>query len=74
VVTVNLFTSHVRRAICLMNFVLAPVEMYDGYTNPVEWIEIYCLSIMEGGGNSFVMANYCMPRGLYEEVVVWTPS
>jgi hypothetical protein len=57
-----------------MNFVLAPVEMYDGYTNPVEWIEIYCLSIMEGGGNSFVMANYCMHRGLYEEVVVWTPS
>jgi hypothetical protein len=32
--------------------------MYDGSTNPVEWLEVYQLTIEATGGDSYIMANY----------------
>jgi hypothetical protein len=32
--------------------------MFDGYTNSVEWLKVYHLSIMLVGENSSIMENY----------------
>jgi hypothetical protein len=41
-----------------LNFKLSGIEKYDGFTNPVEWLEVYQLTIEVAGGDSYVMANY----------------
>jgi hypothetical protein len=40
-----------------MNF-KTPIEAYDGYTNPFDWVGVYQLFITIGGRDSLVMANY----------------
>jgi hypothetical protein len=40
------------------NFKPSGIEKYNGSTNPVEWLEVYQLTIEAAGGNSYVMANY----------------
>jgi hypothetical protein len=41
-----------------MNFRTSGIEMYDGSTNPVEWLEVYRLTIEAARGDSYVVANH----------------
>jgi hypothetical protein len=41
-----------------LNFKPSGIEKYDGYTNSVEWLEVYLLAIEATRGDSYMMANY----------------
>jgi hypothetical protein len=49
-----------KRVRCPLNFKLSGIEIYDGSTNPTEWLEVYQLAIEATGGGSYVMANYLL--------------
>jgi hypothetical protein len=36
------------------------IEKYDGSTNPIEWLEVYQLTIEATGGDSYIMGNYLL--------------
>jgi hypothetical protein len=44
--------------------------MYDGSTNPSEWLEVYQLAIEAAGGDSYVMMNY-LPVFLSTSAGTW---
>jgi hypothetical protein len=44
--------------------------MYDGSTNPAEWLEVYQLTIEVIGRDSYVMANY-LPIFLSSLARIW---
>ncbi|GJM95720.1 hypothetical protein PR202_ga12497 [Eleusine coracana subsp. coracana] len=51
----------------------APIEKYDGQTNPREWLQLHSTAIRSGGGDTFVMANY-LPVCLDLAVRIWLTS
>lgn len=42
------------------NFDLVKFKAYQGNTNPIEWLQIYRLSITSVGCGPLVMAIYCI--------------
>jgi hypothetical protein len=55
---VKVFSHDLKRECWPLNFKPSRIEMYDGSTNPAEWLEVYQLTIGAAGGDSYVMANY----------------
>jgi hypothetical protein len=53
-----------------LNIKPSGIEMYDGSTNPVEWLEVYQLTIEAADGDSYVMANY-LPFCLSSSTKMW---
>jgi hypothetical protein len=53
-----------------LNIKPSGIEMYDGPTNPVEWLEVYQLTIEAADGDSYVMANY-LPFCLSSSTKMW---
>jgi hypothetical protein len=41
-----------------INFKPTGINKYDRSTNPIEWLEVYQLTIEATRGDSYVMANY----------------
>jgi hypothetical protein len=52
------------------NFKTSRIEKYDGSTNPIEWLEVYQLTIEATRGDSYVMVNY-LPVGLSSSTRTW---
>ncbi|GJN40235.1 hypothetical protein PR202_gb29419 [Eleusine coracana subsp. coracana] len=50
-----------------------PIVIYDGQTNPREWLQLYSVAIWSAGGDSYVMANY-LPVYLDPAVWIWLTS
>jgi hypothetical protein len=59
-----------KRVCWPLNFKLSGIEKYDGSTNPVEWFEVYHLTIEAVGGDSYVIANY-LPVYLSSSARTW---
>jgi hypothetical protein len=59
-----------RRVRWPLNFKLLGIEKYDGSTNPIEWLEVYQLTIEATGGDSYVMGNY-LPICLSSSARTW---
>jgi hypothetical protein len=49
---------HIRMVVWPHKFRPHLLEKYDGTVNPTEFLQIYSTSILAGGGNEAVMANY----------------
>jgi hypothetical protein len=47
-----------KRVCWPLNFKPSGIKKYDGSTNPVEWLEVYQLTIEAVGGDLYIMANY----------------
>jgi hypothetical protein len=54
------FSRDLRRVRWPLNFKPLGIDMYDGSTNPAEWLEVYQLTIKAVGGDSYVMSNYML--------------
>jgi hypothetical protein len=67
---INPFSHDLWRVHWPLNFKLSGIEMYDGSTNPIEWLEVYQLAIEATGGDSYVMANY-LPIYLLSSARTW---
>jgi hypothetical protein len=57
---IKAYSLDLKRVQWPVNFKPSGIEKYDGSTNPVEWLEVYQLTIEAAGGYSYVMANYLL--------------
>jgi hypothetical protein len=55
---VKAFSHDLKRVRWPLNFKPSGIEMYDGSTNPAEWLEMYQITIEAVGGDSYSMENY----------------
>jgi hypothetical protein len=55
---VKAFSHDLKMVHWPLNFKPLGIKKYDGSTNPVEWLEVYQLTIEAAGGDTYVMANY----------------
>jgi hypothetical protein len=55
---VKAFSHDLKRVRWPLNFKSSGIEKYDGFTNPVEWLEVYQLTNEATGGDLYVMATY----------------
>jgi hypothetical protein len=52
------FSCDLKRVRLPLNFKPSGINKYVGSTNPIEWLEVYQLTIEVDGGDSYVMTNY----------------
>jgi hypothetical protein len=55
---VKTYCLDLKRVRWPVNFKPSGIKNYDGSTNPVEWLEVYQLTIEAVEGDSYIMANY----------------